>query len=406
MRGFVIGCLLFAACNREYSISPKEEPVDSDDPGLSIEDPQDGLPDVDTDDPPVDTEVEDTDVEVDTDVTDTAQPDDTAIPQVDTGGPPVDTAPIVPIDTFPPIDTGIVPTLPIYNLASDLQWPESGDWDPVGRAFFVSSLTEGHVLRVDALGESVFYEDSAATLDLQTYGVKADVARRKLYVCARESTTPFASWYLWVIDLDTGARLHAIDMDTSRTRAQCRDFAVAANGSVFITDRSSEQIHVYNPTLNTISVFADHPLLDGLQWGLDGIVVTPAQDAIIANVSKPPNLLRVDMLDPTQVTEISLTGTGYGLQAGHGLDGMYWFNGDLWVAAVNRMLQITPDDPTWTSATRTVFEAPIDGVSALTVADGELYGINGDPFAYALGIQADLPFEIYRVTFPLTPAPP
>ena len=64
MRGFVIGCLLFAACNREYSISPKEEPVDSDDPGLSIQDPQDGLPDVDTDDPPEDTEVEDTEVAI------------------------------------------------------------------------------------------------------------------------------------------------------------------------------------------------------------------------------------------------------------------------------------------------------------------------------------------------------
>ena len=63
------------------------------------------------------------------------------------------------------------------------------------------------------------------------------------------------------------------------------------------------------------------------------------------------------------------------------------------------LLLVSPTDSTWRRAEITAVEIADgeDGFSAVTWADGALYAIQGDPFAFVLGQDPELPFSIVRV---------
>jgi sugar lactone lactonase YvrE len=287
-----------------------------------------------------------------------------------------------------------------FEFGDELQWPESFAWDPVTAAFYVGSLWYGHVRKLPASGEeSVFYEDPLSVAEpwpWQTWGVEADPDRRRLFVCASWIAAGPVTWFVWVLDLDTGERLAQIDMSTSREGAQCRDFVVGADGRAFVTDRDNPLLHVVDPVAGTAEVLLDSPLLRA-NWGPDGIAMTPEGTGLVVNLARSPGFVYVPILNPEAARAVEISGDAYQMGGGQGIDGMVFYDGALYVAAVNRLLRVRPTDATWTTADMRSYEAPIYGMSSVTLAGDRLFALNGDPNAWTLEIRPDLPFEIYRV---------
>jgi sugar lactone lactonase YvrE len=283
-----------------------------------------------------------------------------------------------------------------FALSNDLQWPESFAWDPRRGVFLVGSLQFGNVVELTAVAtEREFY---ASGLDAyKTWGVEADVDRRRLYVCASWHGGGAITWHVWALDLDDGSLLFEVPMASATPGAECRDFVVAPDGVVWITDRNHGWLHTLNPDTETITLATDNALLQSGVWSADGVAITPDGAHLIAAISRPPRFVNVDLLDPTNVVSVELDNTDYGMGGGQGLDGAEMFDGQLYVAAVNRMVVLTPTDDTWTAASMESRPAPISGLGALERAGGRLYGLNGDPVNWTLEIRPDLPFEIYQI---------
>ncbi len=107
---------------------------------------------------------------------------------------------------------GAVTFLPRYPL--EARYPEGGIFDVASDSFFVGSLGDGSVHRVDAASgsEEVFFrEDAPGTW--WTLGMDVDPIRRRLFVCAMDDRRDVGSGdppylgYVWVFDLETGARI-------------------------------------------------------------------------------------------------------------------------------------------------------------------------------------------------------
>lgn len=338
-------------------------------------------------------------------------PSDSASDLTDTDGIDTDGGNTAPIDIDLP-DAGMAPDggplADRFDLADELQWPESFAWDSQTGSFYVGSLWFGHVRKLPVQDdESVFFQDERSlTVEPQpwkTWGIEVDPDRRRLFACASWDGGGPSSWWVWVIDLDTGERIAEIAMDGSRMGAECRDFAVGADGRAFVTDREHGLLHVIDPTELSVSVWLESPLLESNVWSGDGIALTPDGTALLVNLARTPGFVYIPLLDPASAHAVEVEGDEYQMGGGQGIDGMAFHGDVLYVAAVNRLLRLRPLDATWQRADMRSYEAPIDGMSSVTPAGDRLFALNGDPNAWTLSIRPDLPFEIYRVDTDLYP---
>jgi sugar lactone lactonase YvrE len=314
--------------------------------------------------------------------TDTLPPEDDTAPEPEPPPPGVD------------VDGGPIETF--FTFQSETQWPESVAWDRKRGVFLVSSLTMGHLLEISALGvERVMY---APPLEgYQTWGVEADVDRRRAFVCAAWQGGGPVTWHVWVINLDDGSLVYEVPMDTVTPEAQCRDFVIDPDGFVYITDRDHGWIHKLDPVTANLTLFAQDDLLRGGAWSSDGIAITDDGARLLIGISRPPRFVTLPLADPAQLATVALDNTDFQLGGGQGLDGMDLFHGELWVAAVNRLVVLTPTADDWSAATMVSREAPIPGMGAVEKVGDRLFALNGDPIAWTLGIRADLPFELYQI---------
>ena len=79
----------------------------------------------------------------------------------------------------------VTPLLGEYVLSDQELVPESGDFDPTSRSFYVSSATKGDITRVEADGtESIFYAAPSGEV-WRSLGAIIDNAARRLWVCAQ-----------------------------------------------------------------------------------------------------------------------------------------------------------------------------------------------------------------------------
>lgn len=418
MRLLLLLPLLLLGCVRETELTGLWKAEDPDRDGVSptLVEPSDGLQSAEA---PIDTDVgfgDDTD---DTDLppfefdTDQGVPPDDTFPDPDPTPPPVDTdvedsgEPLVPEDLLPaPVDPVpyIAPVPDRHGFFGDLDWPESGDFDAVGRAFYVGSLLDGRVLRLNLDGsEEVWYQNTGVSA--KTWGVKVDSVNRRIYACAEVLDATPSLWYTWVINADTGTLIRSISMGDSGTRAQCRDFAVASDGKVYVTDQRNPWVHEIDPATWSVDIWANDSRMNGVVWGMDGLAFSEDEQHLLVNVAKPAKLFRIERANPANVNEVPLSGaTGWGLRANDGIDGMWMYGGHLWISANNHVLQIVPDAPDWSSGRRWVWLPPEGGVTGFIEAEQDLYVICGDRTNYGLA-NPDRPIHLVRVLTPLPPTP-
>jgi sugar lactone lactonase YvrE len=294
-------------------------------------------------------------------------------------------------------DTGEdVPLVDEYTLQGDDAFPESAAWDPERRAFYTGSLARGDVSRIAADGtEAVVYAGPGDTARA-TVGLEVDVPNRWLWACSvRLDAAAAAS--VWVIDLDTDALVFDVDLSSADGAAACTDVLPLGDGRALVTDREHAAIYVVDAASGIADVWSADALLTPELIGLNGIVLAADGQGVLVSKYLSATLLYLSLPDASDVHSVELTGASFeGEAALSGADDIVLWNGELWVAMVDRLFRVLPADATWTSGTATMAVLDVDGVTGLVLAEDRIYGTNGQAVSFSFGVAPDVPFWIRR----------
>lgn len=274
------------------------------------------------------------------------------------------------------------------------QYPEGGTYDPEAHAFYVGSLGDGSLHRVDAAtgAESVLFTETAPGT-WWTLGMDVDVARRRLWVCAMDDRSPSPrAGRVWIFDLKTGERLANHALEAAAAEATCTDVALTADGVGYVGDR--EMGNVYRVDLDAgASLFVTDPALSAAFVGQNSMVALPDQSALLTVLYGPPSLVRVDLATKA-VTEVDITGTFSDFTSLAGADGLTLAGGSAYVAFTSKLIEVTPTLPDWSQATSTAVNVP-NGMTDVVSTPNGLYLLNGQSVRFALGTTPD-PFALVR----------
>lgn len=279
------------------------------------------------------------------------------------------------------------------------EYPEGGAYDHDEDAFFVGSLKDGSVHRVDAQtgAETTYFTETAAG-KWWTLGMDVDHTNRRLWVCALDDRSPNPrAGRVWGFDLNTGNRIADWDLSSAQADATCTDVSVTADGSVYVCDRESPTIYKLTATEGP-KVFASDPLLDGDVAGMNGMVTLPDQSALLTVVYRPARLVRVD-LKTAAATEVAITGPFNDPSILAGADGITLdFEGkNAYVAFTNRFVQVKPGSSAWSTGTGSAIDDVPEGLTDVIATPGGLYLLNGQSIAFAIN-TVPKPFALKRFT--------
>lgn len=287
----------------------------------------------------------------------------------------------------------------VYDLEGQTLYPEGVAWDPETRSFFVGSLGDGSLHRVDVGNDGKQSMFAAAPAGAwSTSGIAVDAENRRLWACTSQ-TEPEKVQAVWVLDLETAEIVETFDLGEIDEGADCNDLTVGPDGSAYVTDPPLGVVHRLELG-GTAEIWATSPSFtpDVPGLGLNGITVTPDASALIVAKYVPPTLFRIELDDPTAITKIVLGGDLFqGGTAIAGADGIVFVGDALFVVFDDVVKRVDFDDPGMTMGTVSTLEPPSDGLSTAAEAEGELYVVKSEVTAFVLGEPPDLPFQILRV---------
>ncbi len=274
--------------------------------------------------------------------------------------------------------------------------PEGGIYDPTTHAFYVGSLGNGSVNRIEVgSGKEtpVFLETAPGTW--WTLGMDLDDERRRLWVCAMDDRSPKPrAGIAWVLDLNTHQRIATHPLESAAKDATCTDVALLKDGRAFVVDREAPNLYqvdlVTGPTL-----FATHPYLKGDVVGQNAAVVLPDESALLTITYLAPSLVRVDLADKS-VTRVVIDGPFLDTSLLAGADGMVYANDSVYVVFTSKLVRVTPLDKSWSQASSKEVDLPTGMTDAVRTPEG-LYLLNGQAIQFALKAKTD-PFALVRFT--------
>jgi sugar lactone lactonase YvrE len=306
----------------------------------------------------------------------------------------------VRLDITPDITPDVAPStfLPAYPLSA--RFPEGGTYDPRAHRFFVGSLADGSVHTVNATTgvESVLFRETAPGR-WWTLGMDVDVDRRRLAVCAMDDRRALSETghpydgYVWVFDIDTGARVARYPLSGAFATATCTDVAWAADGGMYVCDREHPKIYHISAS-GTLTTFVTNSLLAGGVIGQNAVVVLPDQSALLSLIYLPSRLVRIGLRDRS-VTDVSLRGTFFdGLPLLSGADGMTLSGSSLFVAFTSQVTRVTPTLADWSAASTATVDVPAGMTDIVHTSAGD-YLLNGQAVSFAFDRTPE-PFRLVR----------
>ena len=285
------------------------------------------------------------------------------------------------------------------TLPGDRAFPESITTTGDG-TMFVSNIAGGGVLKVKpgaSTAEPFIAPGAFGTRS--TFGLLADEKTKTLWVCSNDATviglpgpSKVEGAYLKGFDLATGEG--KVSARLPGKAAICNDMAIAADGTLYLTNTLAPQILELKPGATALDVWAEDPALapaggaglDGIAFGGDG--------NLYVNKFASGDLLRVDVHD-------GMAGTVTKLATSQPLtfpDGLRPITGQSFLMAEGggRLDRITVSgDSAEVDVIKDGFVQPT-GVTLQDhiawVADGQLSKLKGE--------APNLPFKIYAI--PLT----
>jgi len=298
----------------------------------------------------------------------------------------------------PTASVGATPRPSTYDLLGNAVFPEGVAYQPSTGNFFVSSTTDGSILRGNVMEPAASLFIAGSDTPFSAIGVKVDDAGR---LAVAGGFTGNVS----VFDAATGAPIRTF---TTGAGGFLNDIAVGKNGDLFVTDSfrqvlwriPADQI-VTSATPGTAEAWLDLTGLISYQAGefnVNGIVATGNGKHLVVAQSFTSELLRIDVATKA-VTKIDLGGelvSGDGLALlGRTLYAAEPFSGPGRIAKV----ALSGDLSTGTVLSRTTdpsFQTP----TTIAVASGRLLVVNSQFAQLFGGEEPSLPFTLSSIPIP------
>lgn len=293
--------------------------------------------------------------------------------------------------------TGDDGLLDVYDLEGDMLYPEGVAYDSIDKAFYVGSLGDGSLHRIEADGAQSEF-GAAPRGDWATSGLAVDEDNRRLWACAGQGDGEQPQ-VIWAYDLDSSDLVETFVLGDIAEGADCNDVTVGPGGVAYVSDPPLGVVHRLEVG-GAAEIWASDdrfaPKIAGL--GLNGLEVTPDESALILAKFIMPTLFRISLDDPTDITLIELSGDTFtGGSPTSGADGIAFVGDALFVTFDAVVKRVDLDGDAATGVVSTV-EVPDDGLSTAARAEGSLFVVKSEVTTFVLGGRPELPFQILRVS--------
>ena len=210
------------------------------------------------------------------------------------------------------------PDAPVsFRLADPRLVPEGIAWDGARKRFLVGSVAQRKIVVVDRSGKTRDFSRAEDGLDA-VLGLAVDGRRRLLYAVStngfEDSSKSARRNAVLIYDLGRGRRVARHDVAEA---LQLNDVAVAADGTLYVTDSAAGSIFRMHPGERQLTLFG----AARAARGANGIAVAP--DGTVY-VTLSTGIGRVDPRDGSLVRLPQPDSVVSG-----GIDGLYWHEGDL-----------------------------------------------------------------------------
>lgn len=216
----------------------------------------------------------------------------------------------------------------LFTIPENDLYPESVAYDSKSGDYFVSSMGHSRILRVHADGSyDDFVRGPAPGLE-SSIGMKADAARRRLWVCSGRWTlfdsageTP-ARTGVFLFDLDDGTLIRKWLVDQPSPGHIFNDVVIAADGDVYVTTTLFGKVYrISVDSDGSNSSDAMEVVLDTPESHNNGITLGPDERYLFVTLDR--SISRLDLKTGTLVN-IAVPD-----DAGVGTDGLYYYDGSL-----------------------------------------------------------------------------
>lgn len=295
-----------------------------------------------------------------------------------------------------------------YTLSSNDSFPEGVTFDPIDRAFYTGSLQGGTINRIKVDGtESVFFTSDS---EVSFTGMKVDPCRRRLWVCAsfRDPAIPvgeegFRFGEIWIFDLISKQKDYEYSLSAIIPNARCNDLILDREGRGYIPDSQKPNIYRIDPDGDTATLFASDPLLEPeftlpdaprfIVPGSNGVVITPDGNHLLIANTYANTLFRVSLADPSDVSEVALSGDDFIFP-----DGLVMFDEILFAVSSQKLHRVTFSGSSFDEGTVKSIDF-IKGMTTGTLAENQLYVIKS--LTTREDDDSDFAFRIVRVDLAL-----
>ena len=204
-----------------------------------------------------------------------------------------------------------------FRLADPRLVPEGIAWDGARRRFLVGSIAQRKIVAIDRRGKTRDFSRADDRLDT-VLGLAADGRRRLLYAVSTNGFEDSARHgrrnAVLIYDLGRGRRIARHDVAEA---LQLNDVAVAADGTLYVTDSAAGSIYRMRPGERRLTRFgpprAAHGA-NGIAVAVDGTVYVTLSTGIGRVDPRNGSLVRLPQPDSV---------------VSGGIDGLYWHEGDL-----------------------------------------------------------------------------
>jgi sugar lactone lactonase YvrE len=282
-----------------------------------------------------------------------------------------------------------------YTLPGTAVFPEGVAYQPTTGNFFVSSTTDGSILRGNVMEPAAAPFIPGGGIQFSAIGVKVDDAGRLIVAGG-------VTGEVRVSDAATGSPIRTF---TTGAGGFLNDIAVAKNGDLFVTDSfrpvlwriPSAEIQSGAPAAAEawLDLTGKIPYVAG-QFNVNGIVGTENGKRLVVSQSFTSELFRIDVATKA-VTKVDLGGEPV---AGDGLAlvGRILYAGEPFLHQIAKV-SLSGDLSTGTVLSRTTDPSFITPTT-LAVAAGRLLVVNSQFERLFAGLPPILPFTISSIPLP------
>ncbi|HEX7709120.1 MAG TPA: SMP-30/gluconolactonase/LRE family protein [Thermoanaerobaculia bacterium] len=140
--------------------------------------------------------------------------------------------------------------------------PEGITWDPVDRVFYLSSIYQRKILRVEADGSHREFVTEAQDGMLSTIGIHIDPRRRLLWIASTDlpemrgrTKENEGRSILFAYELATGRMVRKIEYGSAEQPSLLNDFVLLDDGSVLVTDTLGQQVLRLAPDASAFEIW-------------------------------------------------------------------------------------------------------------------------------------------------------